>query len=181
MGLEAEQNRKYLPWIYLGVFLLVTAGCYAVLQYVVPMGDDLFYGRWGRLDAGELLARIVQHYQTANGRNLVHLLDAVLLGSDGRVAFARVFIAALLGTIALNLTRLTADGWRRTIAVAVLCACGIFLLPAVLTRQSVYWITGAMNYVLPLALFLEYWVLLRDALSGRRGWLPTAVFGRSRV
>ena len=46
MGLEAEQNRKYLPWIYLGVFLLVTAGCYAVLQYVVPMGDDLFY--WTR-------------------------------------------------------------------------------------------------------------------------------------
>lgn len=177
MGLEAEQNRKYLPWIYLGVFLLVTVGCYAVLQYVVPMGDDLFYGRWGRLGAGELLARIAQHYQTANGRNLVHLLDAVLLGSDGRVVFARVFIAALLGTIALNLTRLAADGWRQAVAAAVLCACGIFLLPAVLTRQSVYWITGAMNYVLPLALFLEYWVLLRDALSGRRGWLPAAVFG----
>ena len=25
MGLEAEQNRKYLPWIYLGVFLLVVS------------------------------------------------------------------------------------------------------------------------------------------------------------
>ena len=119
---------------------------------------------------------MVQHYQTANGRNLVHILDAVLLGSDFRVAVARVFIALLLGTIALNLTRLASEDCKQAFGAAVLSACGIFLLPAVLTRQSVYWITGAMNYVLPLALLLEYWVLLRATLAGKRGWVLTSVF-----
>lgn len=170
MEQNLAQSEKYLPWIYLGVFFLVTAGCYAVLHYVVPMGDDLMYGRWGRLGIGGLLERMAQHYQTANGRSLVHILDSILLGSDLRIAIARVFVAALLGTVALNLTRLAADGnWKIACAAAVLSACGIFLLPAGLTRQSVYWITGAMNYVFPLALLLEYWVLLRAALAGRRG------------
>ncbi len=171
-----EQSKKLLYGVYLGVFLLVAVGCYAVLHFVVPMGDDLFYGRWGRLGFLELLERMVQHYQTANGRNLVHILDAVLLGSDFRVAVARVFIALLLGTIALNLTRLASGDWKQAFGAAVLSACGIFLLPAVLTRQSVYWITGAMNYVLPLALLLEYWVLLRATLAGKRGWVLTSVF-----
>lgn len=177
MEQNLAQSKKYLPWIYLGVFFLVTAGCYAVLHYVVPMGDDLMYGRWGRLGIGGLLERMAQHYQTANGRSLVHILDSILLGSDLRIAIARVFVAALLGTVALNLTRLAADGnWKIACAAAVLSACGIFLLPAGLTRQSVYWITGAMNYVFPLALLLEYWVLLRATLAGRRGWVLASVF-----
>ena len=79
MEQNLAQSKKYLPWIYLGVFFLVTAGCYAVLHYVVPMGDDLMYGRWGRLGIGGLLERMAQHYQTANGRSLVHILDSILL------------------------------------------------------------------------------------------------------
>nr|WP_297171190.1 DUF6056 family protein [uncultured Agathobaculum sp.] len=174
IGQEKQERDRRL--IYLGVFLLTAVGCYAVLHYVVPMGDDLFYGRWGRLSPGGLLEAMVQHYYTANGRNLVHVLDALLLSSDARVAALRVIIALLLGTIALNLTRLAAGSRRQTLAAATLCACGLFLLPAVLTRQSVYWFTGAMNYVLPLALLLAYWVLLRGTLSGRRGWGLTSVF-----
>ena len=57
-----EQSKKLLYGVYLGVFLLVAVGCYAVLHFVVPMGDDLFYGRWGRLGFVELLERMVQHY-----------------------------------------------------------------------------------------------------------------------
>lgn len=174
--LTEKEKKQAMRLLLLLVFLLVSVGCYAVLRYVVPMGDDLFYGRWGRWGFQELFSRMAQHYHTANGRNLVHVLDCLLLASDFRIGIARLFVAALLGTVAVNLTRLTAAGLREAAAIAVLCACGVFLLPPDLTRQSVYWITGAMNYVLPLALLLEYWVLLRASLAGKRGWRLTAVF-----
>ena len=64
--------------------------------------------------------------------SLVHILDSILLGSDLRIAIARVFVAALLGTVALNLTRLAADGnWKIACAAAVLSACGISCCPRV--------------------------------------------------
>lgn len=160
----------------IGAFLIVSLGCFAVLHYVVPAGDDFFYGRWSNLGPAEFLAQIAQHYMRANGRNLVHMIDGVLLGSDLRISLARLFIALLLGSIALNGLRLSDTKDHRTPAIAVFWICGIFLLPVYLTRQSVYWITGAMNYVLPLALLMEYWVLLRDSFAGKRGWKATLLF-----
>ena len=160
----------------IGTFLTVFLGCFAVLHFVTPSGDDFFYGRWGNLGPAEFLGQIAQHYMRANGRNLVHMIDGVLLGSDLRIGLARVFIALLLGSIALNGLRLSDTKDHRTPALAAFWICGLFLLPIYLTRQGVYWITGAMNYVLPLALFMEYWVLLRDSMAEKRGWRATVVF-----
>lgn len=148
-----------------------------VLRYVVPMGDDLFYGRWGRLDVLSFLQQIAGHYQHANGRNLVHILDGILLGSDTRLAIARLGIAVLLGSIAVSVFRIAEPTAPHTVAVAVLCACGVFLWDPALTRQSVYWVTGAMNYVFPLALLLLYWQCLRRSLRTNSRWKRTMLCG----
>jgi len=173
--MKAEQEKDKRLWLYWAAFLIVTVGCYAVLRYVVPQGDDLYYGRWGRLSVGDFAAQVVQHYQLANGRNLVHIFAGILLASQAGIEIARALIAVLLGSIVFNGLRLADAEIKGTLAVAAMLICGIFMLPAELTRQSVYWITGAMNYVLPLAILLEYWVLLRRSLQGGR-WTACCVF-----
>ncbi len=162
---------------YLALFGLVSLGCWLVLRYVYPMGDGLVYGIWGKEGFPELVSRMWGHYHNANGRTLVHVINCFLLASNASLAFARVFVSMLCGIVAVGIAKLSRpDAWARP-AVCVICGCGIFLLSVALTRQSVYWITGAMNYVFPLALFVVYWLCLRRTFSTGKGWAFTCVLG----
>ncbi len=171
----AHEKKASKAGIYLLLWAVVSLGCFLVLRYVYPMGDDLLYGTWGKLGFQELIDRMRQHYHSANGRTIVHFLDCLLLRSDKTLRFARVFIAMLCGFVAAGTARLSNPGNTELPVICVICGSGIFLLSNVLTRQSLYWISGAMNYVFPLAFFILYWLCLRRSLGTGKLWLVTSV------
>lgn len=174
---EKTLKKRRVNWLYAAVFAVVAVGCYAVLRYAFPTGDDLFYGRWTHMGFAAYWQQLWQHYFLANGRTMVHAIDVLLLASDATIAVAQAFIAALLGGIAAGLLRLGGVRGLQQCGAAALLVSGVFLLPPLLTRQSVYWITGAMNYVFPMAVLVVYWLLLRRSLAQGRHWAATALCG----
>ncbi|MBQ2697740.1 MAG: hypothetical protein IJF59_03605, partial [Clostridia bacterium] len=116
--------------------------------FTAPLcADDFWYATFWRGGLPSFLALSAEHYQTFNGRALVHAAaqSALALG----VPFCACCLLALLLAAAACAPRLTdADPLPAAAAFFLL----LLTLPAALLREGLLWISAAFNYLLPTAL-----------------------------
>ena len=156
-------------YVRVAVFAAVLAAFAAVCANVFLYGDDLFYSVFTQHGFSYYVKRHVEHYQLANGRVIVHLLATALLGLD-------IWVWRVLNSLALSACVLLAASPRRgadavgerEASVAKLAFAGAVMLmtSTQVTRQSIYWLTGSLNYVYPCLMLLIYWRVLERSFEG---------------
>ncbi len=82
--------KKYLPYIFLFMLFLATL---AVNMQIGLFGDDYYYATFTRENFGSMH---LNHYQEANGRAIVHILDTLFLAILAFFTVATVEQAAMM-------------------------------------------------------------------------------------
>lgn len=140
---------------------------YGIAAFIFLNGDDFMYGTFAH---NGLFANVTDYYFTGNGRYWINILDSVLLWFD-RYAFILVLpwivlaFVVLLAKVAQRLMAGQTDRAkeRELIRVGmVLIAC----LDILCLRETVFWITGMMNYLFPAVVFLLAYLLFLKSRNG---------------
>lgn len=146
--------KKSNQFSYLEIALYVLF-FYGVSACVFLNGDDFMYGAFGK---NGIVSNVASYYVTGNGRFWINVLDSFLLSFDRYLFLALnpLIIMAFLVLLAKNIQWITekkADRqkeWKYFRYSMVLFAC----MSVMCLRETVFWITGMMNYLFPAMVFL---------------------------
>ena len=167
--------KQNLHYIIFAIFLLIHS---LVCIFTTYFGDDYYYAAFIKKGADYFLSENIFHYQYTNGRALVHLLDELLLGVS--FWFWRIFNIVTVGLLIIGIAKIASRCYRADITSrkneysrAVIAASAIFgVIDLAILRQSVYWATGALNYLFPTtALVWFYYFYRRDFERFSGNWL----------
>ena len=164
-----EYARSGYHLIFLLAFVLLFAWA---TRFTVPFGDDFYYATFVRSGWKYFISENVFHYMNTNGRAWVHLLDELLLATDGMWAF-KLFNTAAAALLTVAVAKTASDG-KAGFRPALAASCVLFSLITIQNAyQSVFWATGAMNYLFPMLLSLLY--LLSLTKGGKLGYAAPAL------
>ena len=167
--------KQNLHYIIFAIFLLIHS---LICIFTTYFGDDYYYAAFIKKGADYFVSENIFHYQYTNGRALVHLLDELLLGVS--FWFWRIFNIVSVGLLIIGIAKIASRCYRADIASrryeysrAVIAASAIFgIIDLAILRQSVYWATGALNYLFPTtALVWFYYFYRRDFERFSGSWL----------
>ena len=152
MEKEKYIYHKYFPWL-LGAFVLLI---YGTSFSVFLNGDDFMYGTFAHEG---IVANVCSYYFTGNGRFWINVADSFLLKFD-RYLFVVLLpwiVLSFVYLLAKNIQIITGGADLReymTYGMVFFAAIDVLCL-----RETVYWITGMMNYLFPAVMFLlgYYW------------------------
>lgn len=166
MGTEkkaGERAGRVLVWCALG-FCLAAA---AYLAYTtLPCADDFWYRNFFNYGFKKYLSTMKLHYETFNGRVLVHVAAQAILKA-GNAAYVLTVLAFILAAPSMAL--LSRGGDKRGLPMAAsLFACGFLLIPKDFMVMAVLWISSFCNHVLPVALICGHVWLFTSALRRER-------------
>ncbi len=161
--------KKY-PFTVTGaaISLLAFAVIWRVFFSLELYADDLEYAAF--LDDGfsSFWDKIKIHFQTFNGRTIVHLF--VWIGLALGRGFCSFLMTAILFLLPLVFSKLCEETDRaKTMLYTVFFACGIMCISPVLLRETLFWTSGFFNYVLPM-LFLLLSLLLQKGMREKRSF-----------
>lgn len=148
-----SKQKLSLP-LYLGLFVVL----FFIFKNVNLYGDDFHYAVFSKQDLAYYFQRNYQHYILANGRAFVHILITFFLWTPLIVwqilcSFMIVCIIFLIQKIA---------GLKENLCFSIgICTLIFFTIDLLITRQSIYWLTGSFNYVYPILMLLIYWRLIQ--------------------
>lgn len=157
-----ENSRRFI--VEVAAFMLIL---YGISFCVYLNGDDFMYAAFAKTG---ILRNVIDYYFTGNGRFWINILDSALL-YFGRYAFILVLpwiVLAFVVLFAKNVQRIMAghSDWKREKKLIrmgmVLFAC----LDVMCLRETVFWITGMMNYLFPAVLFLFGYLLFQKSRAG---------------
>ena len=136
----------------------------------VYSSDDYWYSTFWNEGLTHYLEMMVFHYQTINGRMLVHALAHIVLHFDSwayaLVCCGQCVIAAWAVTKASGMKR------DRFHAVLFVLLTGILCMPLEIFSQGLMWISASCNYLFPVVLSS----LLITALVGESWWALLLAF-----
>lgn len=172
MNILQEKNGITMPRkgnLYTALcFIFLFIGILAVEKYVHYYGDDYYFLTFPQDGFWKMH---LFHYLHNNGRSIVHFLITIFLLID--IRFWYIVNAFMLTATAYFIYRLSD---RKPLFAFIPCAM-ILTMPVSLTNESVFWITGSLNYVYPSMLFMIYWYLIeKDDKTHRWGIWITAFF-----
>ncbi len=179
-----KNNYHYLTF---GVFMLIHS---LITFFTTYFGDDYYYAAFVRNGSNYFIDENILHYETVNGRALVHLLDELLIGWS--FIPWRIFNILCVGALVILVAKLAAKTYkpctdeneaneiRENYKRALVISCAIFAATGLpILRQSIYWATGMMNYLFPAVLTLFFYYLFRrdfETLKGSWSLIPIALF-----
>lgn len=140
---------------------------YRVSLCVYLNGDDFMYGTFAHTG---IVANVCNYYVTGNGRFWINILDSALLWFD-RYAFIAVLpwivlsFVVLFAKTVLQILGEASDRQKEQDLIRVgmvLFAC----LDVMCLRETVFWITGMINYLFPAVAFLLGYLLFRKSRAG---------------
>lgn len=141
--------RKKPKWIFIicGVFLIMQ---YLICSNVYLMGgDDYMYGSFGH---NGIFASVFSYYFTGNGRWLINIIDSFQLIFDRYLYL--IITPWLLLLLSFAIYRFICILFNKDNVYIFVASIGLIsMIDIQMTRETTYWITGAMNYLVP-ALFL---------------------------
>lgn len=160
---------------HIAVFAAFAAFTAVIMSFTVAYGDDYYYGSFFYEGFSHFVDENVFHYMETNGRALVHLLDEILL-AGGQMAAWRIFGTICIAGIAMLSALIGVKTYENGVhtkefRMALVVSCLLFASISLdIARQSVYWATGALNYLYPaLLLLLLFYIIKRDHHRGRCG------------
>ena len=131
------------------IFLLIFAFI-AVLSYMTPYtGDDWAWG--SRLG----IERLQSGFKDYNGRYLGNLLVIALTRS--RLLKAAVMSVCITGTLALIWQTVK----HKSFTVFLMATVGFCVMPRYIFRQTIAWVSGFTNYVVPTFLIIAYLFIIK--------------------
>lgn len=167
-----KQNLHYF------IFALFIAIHSLICIFTTYFGDDYYYAAFLKKGADYFVSENIFHYQYTNGRALVHLIDELLLGVN--FWFWRIFNIICVALLLIAAAKIASRSYRADItsrrneyARALIAVSAIFgVVDLAILRQSVYWATGALNYLFPVtALLWFYYFYRRDFERFEGSWL----------
>ena len=150
----------YLETTLYMLFLYGTSAC------VFLNGDDFMYGSFSKIG---IMQSVASYYVTGNGRFWINILDSLLLSFDRYLFIAvtpliiMMFIILLAKTVQW-IAEIMSDHQKEQKYIRygmVLFAC----LDILCLRETVFWITGMMNYLFPATFFLFAFLLFQHIHS----------------
>lgn len=155
---------------------IIAAGGIAVLLWLyfclttVYSSDDYWYSTFWDNGLSGYWELMIYHYQTMNGRVLVHILAHAILHL-GNWAFAAMCLTICIAVPAMAAKAL-GIGRNRIIAVVIFFLYGMLLMPQQILNQGVFWVSASCNYIFPSALIC----ILAIALEKKQKWAWIAAF-----
>lgn len=164
----ADKLRKALRpatvlWLAVTAALALTV---FALAFMTPRSmDDYYYATFWNDGFPGFLRNFSSHYQTMNGRTLVHIVVTVVL-RGGTPLFGLVSMG-LAVAIPFWGHKLTSPDLSPLPAVAAFLA-GLLLIPKSMMVQGVLWQSAYFNYVFPTAMIVLLLYLLQTAVHAER-------------
>lgn len=160
MKLKKQKLFLYLDATLYMLFLYGTSAC------VFLNGDDFMYGSFSKTG---IVHSVASYYVTGNGRFWINILDSLLLSFDRYlfIAVTPLIIMLFIVLLAKNIQWIAeekADHQKEQKYIRygmVLFAC----LDVLCLRETVFWITGMMNYLFPAVVFLFALLLFQHLRS----------------
>jgi len=154
------------------LFPAVFIAAYAFLhQFVFLHADDFYYGLVSRGSFSDFIAFQIDHYQRLNGRAIVHVLITAILIFDltlwrlinPLMLFGTIYFAAKCAGLALGID---SRGDRKQFQLLLISMAALFLcFPIAITRETVFWLSGAFNYLYPMLLFFAAYYIFAKSLA----------------
>lgn len=166
MKLFSNRKKRFLAEVIAFVGLLYGTTCSVFLN-----GDDFMYGTFAH---DGILRNVWDYYFTGNGRLWINVLDSALLWFDRYlyIVIAPLVVLAFVWLLAKNLQMILGCSDDREKGRAFMEYGMVFFacLDVLCLRETVFWITGMMNYLLPAVMFLLGYYLFQLARAGK---MPT--------
>lgn len=159
------------------IYLLLTfLSFFAININVNYFGDDFSYLKWTKLNSLEYVEAVGKHYIRTNGRTIVHVLDSIFLKLNPVfwAIFNSVMLVGICYFAAKIITRKNRDKMPFAFSMMFFFVSALDIL---VTRQSVYWMTGSFNYVYPICMFFIYWYCLLKIDESKKNFICAIIFG----
>lgn len=160
-----------IAFVFFALFLCLQA---VVVFSIELFGDDYYYATF--TDSSDFfVSENIRHFKEVNGRVLVHLFDELLLADKTLTLFGAAILLSI-GCVAFFSAAIASKAHKNgflTDRFAYSLIITSFLFSTFhldILRESVYWATGAVNYLFPLAFLLVFIFLslrLIDVNKGR--------------
>jgi hypothetical protein len=165
-------------WVFIATLLLVASVAGSVFFYAYPTGDDLC--RAGTVSRLGILSSIAAEYQHWSGRWLGNGLEYVIFALPNFPQYYGLILALILAVYGVALVMLVgslcgdvsgrAGRWIAPLGLLALYWVG---LPSI--KDTVYWMTGAVEYQLSVAMALFVMALLVRFSRRPRHFRPLGV------
>ena len=157
-----RMDRRFLAEIA-GFLLLL----YGTSVFVYLNGDDFMYAAFAKTG---IFRNVTDYYFTGNGRYWINILDSLLLRFDryGFLLLLPWIVLAFVVLLAKNVQRIM-GGQHDPLREKALVRMGMVLfacLDVMWLRETVFWITGMMNYLFPAVVFLLGYLIFLKARAG---------------
>ena len=173
-------GRINIAWKLSIAFFALFLCLQAVVVFSIELfGDDYYYATF--TDSGEFfVSENIRHFKEVNGRVLVHLFDELLLADKTLTLFGVALLSAIGCVVffsAANASNAHKDGFfTKRFAYSLVITSFLFAtLHLDILRESVYWSTGAANYLFPLALLLIFIYLSLRCVDMGKGGAPLII------
>lgn len=163
MRIEKETNHKFKNYIILFIFICML---YAISACIYLNGDDYMYGEFAKSGA---FNNVYKYYITGNGRFWINILDSILLFFD-RYLYCIInplIIFSFIVLLAKNVRMMCKKNIDSRLEFKFI-QYGIILfscLDILCLRETVFWITGMMNYLFPGTVFLSGLYLFQKSIN----------------
>ena len=140
---------------------------YGISSCVFLNGDDFMYAAFAQTG---ILNNVANYYFSGNGRFWINILDSALLLFDrfGFIVVLPWIVLALIVLLAKNIQRIM-TGYPDSEKEKDLIRMGMVLfccLDVLCLRETVFWITGMMNYLFPAEIFLWAYLMFQKSRAG---------------
>ena len=161
---KTKNRRSIIAGAIAAAALLLAAAC---VFSITLFGDDYGYVRYTEGGAAAFFSRMAEHFKAVNGRTLVHAVDVLLLQGSGIPG--KIAVLLTIPVLWLGAARLAGKGDKPGIESIAAAAVLFWLVGLPALRESVFWITGAMNYLLPTTLLVWQAALARSIRTTGKG------------
>lgn len=169
--------KKFKSNIWEKLFLAITYLSFFVININVSyFGDDFSYLKWTKLNTVDYIQQVAKHYLNVNGRTIVHILDSIFLSASP--VFWAMFNSLMLVFICYFAAKIITKNDKKRVPLAFsIMFFFVAILDILVTRQSVYWMTGSFNYVYPICMFFIYWYHLTKINESKKDFVCAIIFG----
>ncbi len=144
--------------IYIFCSIVFLVAQWLVSRNIFLMGDDYMYATFAKQG---ILSSVKEYYFTGNGRWFLNIIDSLILSADRYIYI--IIMPWLLLLLAFLLYRVAVQiCGRNPRTLYVIALVLVSMINISISRETIYWITGGLNYLVPALFFLGTVTLTLD-------------------